>query len=104
MSVYHYDQLQRIMWLIAHALEDNNLMKTAEGEALQFFGVVILATRFMFGKRSDLWAPVHSSNIIPSPAFRFCTGLMWRHFDDLWSCIASSEQASETGATTFSGS
>ncbi len=59
-----------------------------------------LQTRFEFGKRADLWATAHKSKFIPAPVFGSRTGMTRHRFDDLWRCMAFSEQNSDLGATT----
>ncbi len=41
-----------------------------------------------------------SQNFIPAPAFGFRAGMTRHRFDDVWRCMAFSEQNSDLGATT----
>jgi len=64
---------------------------TTAGEILKFFGIVILATRFEFGRRSDLWSTTASSKYVPAPNFG-STGMPRQRFDLLFSTIRFSAQ------------
>jgi len=54
--VFPQPQLSRIVELTSARLEARRLAPTSAGEILKVFGVLILATRFEFGSRAELWA------------------------------------------------
>ena len=54
------------------------------GEMMKFFGVAILATRFEFGSRRELWSMRSISQYIPAPCFGR-TGMSRDRFDTIFS-------------------
>jgi len=67
---------------------------TTRGELLRFIGVTILATRYEFGSRAELWSNKPRNPYLIAPAFDERTGLSRCRFDSLWSCVVFSEQKS----------
>lgn len=55
-------------------------------------GVLILATRYEFGARAELWATKARNPYLVAPAFGERTSLTRSRFDALWSCLTFSEQ------------
>ena len=47
---------------------------TTKGEIIKFFGVIILGTKFVFGKRRELWNTSSVSHLIDPPNFGARTG------------------------------
>jgi hypothetical protein len=74
------------------AQQNKHCMST--GELLRFFGILILATKFEFSSRSQLWSTTAPSKYIPAPAFGK-TGMSRQRFDDLWRNIRWSNQCPE---------
>jgi hypothetical protein len=64
-------------------------------EILRFFGVMILMTRFKFGKRESLWSSKMTSKYIPAPEFGI-TGITRSRFRELRSAIRFSQQGDDT--------
>jgi hypothetical protein len=62
-----------------------------KGELLKFIGILILATRFEFGRRSTLWSTVAIYKYIPAPQFGK-TGMSRHRFDLLFRCLTFSDQ------------
>ena len=71
--------------------------KTTEGEILKFFGILILVTRFEFGKKRDLWKKRSRNPYIPAPNFGEKTGVSLDRFFTLLSNIKFSKQPQEQG-------
>jgi hypothetical protein len=81
-------------------LTNENLLKakqrlTRPSEILRFFGLMILMTRFKFGKRESLWSSTQVSKFIPSPDFGI-TGITRARFRELRFAIRFSEQGDNT--------
>jgi len=91
-TVFPQDQLTRVTELTSTKLESRRLLPTSPGEILNFFGILILATRFQFGSRADLWATVARSKHMPVPAFDARTGMPRHRFVALWSALTFSRQ------------
>ena len=72
-------------------LQSRDFGTTTRGELLKFFGILILATRFEFSKRSDLWRTAPPNKYIPAPAFG-TTGMGRVRFDRLMQCLRFSYQ------------
>jgi len=64
---------------------------------LKFIGVIVLATRYEFGSRAELWSTKPRNPYLVAPAFGERTGLSRCRFYSLWSCVAFSEQSSGGG-------
>ena len=50
---------------------------------IKWFGIIILATRFEYGDRANLWSTVSQSKYSSIPAFGN-TGMNRHRFDMLW--------------------
>jgi Transposase IS4 len=61
--------------------------KTTKCELLKFFGIIILATRYEFQSRRNLWSEKPTSKYLSSPAFGSKTGMSRKRFDVLWSGV-----------------
>lgn len=72
-------------------LNNNNKKDTTKGELLKFFGVILLATKFEFTKRSTLWSTSPPSKYESAPAFGK-TRMSRVRFDDLWRFIRFGDQ------------
>ena len=92
LAVFPQKQLSRIVELTSAALEARRLPPTSPGEILKLFGVLILATRFEFGSRAELWATEPRSKYMSAPAFGSRTGMPRHRFDALWSALTFSRQ------------
>ena len=68
---------------------------TSAGEVLKFLCVCVLATRYEFGSRADLWATTARRKYMLAPAFGERTGMSRRRFDALWSCLTFSLQVDD---------
>jgi len=86
------DQLTRMVHLTSSKLEARGMQPTDGGEVLKWVGVTLLATRYEFGARADLWATPARSKYTLAPAFGERTGMSRRRFDALWSCMTFSHQ------------
>ena len=64
---------------------------TTRGKILNFFGILILITRFEFSSQRTLWATTATSKYKPAAALGK-TGMPQNHFDDLFSHIRFSDQ------------
>jgi hypothetical protein len=67
-------------------------------EAIKFFGIIILATRFEFTARASLWSAARISRFHASPCFGK-TGMVRNRFDDIWSCMRFSYQPPQRPAS-----
>ncbi len=75
-------------------LKSPPLKPISQGELLKFFGVCILATRFEFLNRHDLWSTTSLSKY--EPAYKFGLTRMSRNrFDQIWSNLRFSSQPRE---------
>jgi Transposase IS4 len=66
--------------------------KTTKSELLKFFGIIILATRYEFQSRRNLWSEKPTSKYLSAPAFGSKTGMSRKRFDVLWSGVRWSQQ------------
>lgn len=82
--------LSRIVDLTNSKLSHYELQETTREELLQYFGVLILCTRFEFGDRYDLWNSLPTSEFIPAANFGK-TGLCRKRFTDLSRFISFSQ-------------
>jgi len=80
--------------LTSSELDARGFQPTTRGELLKFFGVVVLATRYEFGSRAELWSTKPRNPYLVAPSFGERIGLSRCRFDALWSCVAFSEQKS----------
>ena len=89
------DHLIHIVSLTNIQLRSGGHEETTKGEVLNFFGVIILGSQFVFGSRKDLWGTPSVSRLLDMPSFRKRTGMKRNRFDALWSCIRFNEQPEE---------
>jgi hypothetical protein len=89
---------------ITHFLGCTNDLLRDEGndevkyeEAIKFFGIIILATRFEFTSRASLWSTVPVSRFYTLPGFGR-TGMSRNRFNDIWRCMRFSYQPPERPA------
>ena len=71
------------------------LPPTSIGELLKFFGILLIITRFEFGKRSSLWTETAHTRFVPPPNLGKTTGMSRNRFDQLWRYIVWSDRPSE---------
>ena len=98
LALFPRRQLQLMNELTSSALEEENLQPTTIGELLKFLGVMLIITRFEFGKRSSLWATTARTRFVPAPNLGHTTGMSRERFDHLWRFIVWSEQPKERPA------
>ena len=98
MLMFPQEQLEVMLRLTNERLTKLKLDVTKIEELLKWFGVLILATRFEFGSRSDLWSTTGPSKYIDAPAFGKKTGMSRNRFDELWRCVRWSEQPAKRPA------
>ena len=68
-----------------------NKKEITKGELLKFFGIIILATKYEFTKRSSLWSSSPPSKYESAPNFGK-TRMPRARFDDIWRCIRYADQ------------
>ena len=78
-----------IVELINKKLTEHDLLPTNKNELLQYFGVLLLCTRFEVGDRTDLWNTKSASKYIPCARFGQ-TGISKNRFKDLTRFISFS--------------
>lgn len=78
--------------LTSAQLVERGLRPNTSGEILKFIGILVLATRYVFGSRAKLWATKPRSKYPMAPAFGARTGMSRCRFDSLWSCLTCSQQ------------
>jgi len=54
--MFPMDQLVRMVQLTTTKLTARGMAPTSAGDVLKCLGVCVLATRYVFGSRADLWA------------------------------------------------
>jgi Transposase IS4 len=91
LAMFPYAHLGEIARLTNIQLLQQKCSLISVGELLKFFGVLVLMTRFEFGKRHDLWKTSPSSKYIPAPAFGK-TVTSRNRFDQISGCIRFSDQ------------
>jgi len=97
MAMFPMRKLRLIFRLTSAKLQAWGMRPTTGGEELKFISVTVLATRYAFGARADLWATKARSKYFFAPAFGERTGMLRTRFDALWSCVAFSEQSEGGG-------
>lgn len=60
---------------------------------LNLIGVTLLATRYEFFSRADLWSTKARNKYMHAPVFGQHTGLSRPRYDALWSCVTLRERA-----------
>jgi len=83
--------------LTSAKLQARGMRPTTGGEVLKLIGVTVLATRYEFGSRADLWATRPRKKYLVAPAFSERTGMPRSRFDSLWSCLTFSKQSEGGG-------
>jgi len=99
MAIFPMHQLVRIVSLTSEKLRTRRMQQTTAGEVLKFIGVTLLATRFEFGARADLWAIKARDKHMQAPAFGGRTGMPRSRFDALLSFVTFSEPAADADDT-----
>lgn len=94
------EQLVRMVRLTSSKLEERRQPPTTTRELLKFIGVLVLATRYDFGARADLWATQARSSVLVAPEFGQSTGTPRSRFDAISSCLAFSQQDEDAGAAS----
>lgn len=97
LSMFPIEKLTHMVRLTSPKLQARDLPPTTAGEVLKFIGVLILATRYEFGARAELWETKARNPYLAAPAFGERTGLTRCRFDALWSCLTFSEQRGRGG-------
>ena len=95
MMMFPYRQLEgEVRWTNIQ-LHKARKQPTTAGELIKYKGIQLLATRFQFNSRSDLWSTTTQwCRYIPAPYFGR-TGMSRQWFDDLTSCLRCSLQPSQ---------
>ena len=97
MTVFPYEQLQKMSTLTSEHLLNADKPPTNPEEILKFIGVLVLATRFEFHNRSELWATASRSHLIAPPCFGEKTGMSRMRFDLLWANVRYSKERESSG-------
>jgi len=97
MAMFPMRKLVLIFRLTSTKLQAWGMRPTTGGEELKFICVTVLATRYAFCARADLWATKARNKYLFAPAFGERTGMLRTWFDALWSCVAFSEQSEGGG-------
>jgi Transposase IS4 len=96
MPVFPTDKLVRMVRLTNEKLNLKKRPCTTTAELLKFIDVLILGTRYEFGSRADLWKTEATNRLFIPPAFGMKTGMSRGRFDDIWTCLTFSRQATRT--------
>ena len=91
MMLFPPTQFDLIMNLTNGELAKNKKNYTTTGEIINFYGVMMLVTRFEFDNHASLWSNVSTNKYIPALSFGMM-GMVHKQFDDLWMCIHFSYQ------------
>jgi Transposase IS4 len=81
--------------LTNNQLRVHNKKEITRGELIRFFGSIILATRFQFNNRHDLWSTLPRTRFVGAPRFGDKTGFSRNRFDDIWRHLRWSNQPRE---------
>jgi Transposase IS4 len=94
MALFPKQQLQEMHERTSKVLQEQTppLQPTSIGEVLKFFGILLIMTRFEFGKRSSLWATTGFNQFAPPANLGKTTGMSRMRFDDLWQFMVWSHQ------------
>ena len=92
MMMFPYRQLEgEVRWTNVQ-LHKARKQPTTAGELIKYKGIQLLATRFQFNSRADLWSTTTQwCRYIPAPYFGR-TGMSRQRFNDLTSCLRCSLQ------------
>lgn len=102
MCIFLQAHLQKMVRLTPASLRRMGKPSTSVGEMRRFFGILVLAARYEFGARADLWASKPASKHIDTPASGRETGVPRDRFDAIWRALAFREQLdgiTETSST-----
>jgi hypothetical protein len=94
LALFPPEQLTAMLGLLNRRLEAAAKKEATTGELLKWFGVLILITRFEFGKRRDLWSTTAPSKYILAPDFG-ATGMARHRFEDIMRHVRWSDQPDE---------
>jgi len=83
LAMFPMDQLTRMLRQTSFSLEGRGTQPTTRGELLKFMGVTILAIRYDFSSRAELWSTKPRNPYLIEPAFGERTGLSRCRFDAL---------------------
>lgn len=93
MAKFPMEQLVRMVRMTSIKLRARGAQSTTARKVLKFIGVTLLATRYEFCSRADLWSTKARNKYMRAPAFGQHTGLSRPRYDALSSCVTFSEQA-----------
>jgi Transposase IS4 len=96
MMMYPHEHLITVCRLTNKRLVNAGNKRTTVGEILKFYGILVLMTRFEFGKRADLWSGIARSKYVQAPEFGK-TGMSRKRFSDIAASIRFSEQPEQQG-------
>jgi len=85
------EQIDLMIELTNNNLAGARVKSITEGELIKFLGLVVLATRFEFGARRELWSQTKKTKYEDAPAFGR-TGMPRNRFDQIWSALSFSRQ------------
>ena len=82
----HEHLLNMVKWT-SEELQEKGKRGVSIGELLKFIGVLVLGTRYQFGKRRELWAVQAKNRLQSAPCFGTKTGMPRNRFEDIWSSL-----------------
>ena len=91
MAAMPFDQLTRMNYVTTTKLTEKGKKSASIDELLKFIGILILANRYEFDDRAELWGTESNFKHIPAASFVKKTGMSHCRFYDLWSCMGYSE-------------
>jgi len=90
-------QLALMVRLTSESVKARGMRPATAGELLKFIGVTVLATRYEFGARADLWVMAARSKYMLAPAFGLRAGMPRERLYALWSSVAFSKHVVDEG-------
>jgi Transposase IS4 len=93
--------LKQILTLTNKSLRKNGGKEIELGELLRFFGVILLITKFDFGRRRELWNTVSSFKYVPSPQFGIRTGMCRNRWMNLVYSAQPEERPADMSSVTY---
>jgi Transposase IS4 len=84
MTCFPKDQLKMMVEETSKELQRKGKPKVTKGEMLKWFGILLLITRYEFGKRKELWATKHCCKYIPAANFGERTGMTRDRFHEIF--------------------
>ena len=87
----HGHLLNMVKWT-SEGLQEKGKRGVSTGELLKFIGILVLGTRYQFGKRRELWAVQAKNRLLSAPCFGTKTGMPRNRFEDIWSSLVFSKQ------------